>query len=334
MRERVVVLHNAVAEGADPSTADVLDETDFVIGALAKLGVAAERVAVPDGRAWEVLDGQRGTVVFNLVESAPGAPTQQAAAAGVLELLGLPFTGSAAAAIWLTTDKLATRALLVDAGLAVAAGGRVDSAAPEPPRAAPPPWIVKPAWEDSSVGLEGDPVCRTVDQLRARVRALAARFPHQPLLAEHFLPGREFNLSLVERGGRPEVLPVAEIEFRDLGDGAPALVSFAAKWEPDSPEYRQTVRVFPDEDEGLLMTRLREVATTAWYATGVAGYARVDIRLDENGAPRVLEVNANPCIAADGGFVAAAAQAGLDPARLVSHILAAARRHGTAPSAA
>ncbi len=327
---QVVVLHNAVPVGADPSTSDVLDEVALVMSALENLELTAERIAVPEGRVWEVLDGRTDDVAFNLVEAAPGAASQSAAAAAVLELLGVRFTGSSAAAIWLTTDKLATRAVLAAAGVPVAAGGRVDVADPAPHPGVPGPWIVKPAWEDASVGLEGDPVCRTPTELAARVHHLAARFPGQPVLAEHFLPGREFNLSIVERDGRPEVLPVAEIEFRGRGGQAPSLVNFAAKWEPGSPEYQQTVRVFPGDADAALAARLRTLAEAAWHATGVAGYARVDLRLDEHGEPCVLEVNANPCIAADSGLVAAAARAGLDPDRLVATIVEAARRHGGA----
>jgi D-alanine-D-alanine ligase len=274
-------------------------------------------------------------VVFNLLEAPPGSPQLHSAATAALELLSLPFTGTTAAAMWLTTDKLATRALLADHGLPVATGGRFDPDHPTLLDEVPRPWILKPAYEDASLGLEGDPVCATVAQAVARGRDLAVRFPGQPIVLEHFLPGREFNVALLENAGGVEVLPVAEIEFVDFPAGNPELVGYAAKWETGSFEYEHTVRRFPSpEVDGALLVELATLARSAWRACGLAGYARVDLRLDESHRPQVLEVNANPCLSADAGFMAAAARAGLNAAEVVGRIVAAARRRAGRPERA
>lgn len=319
-----------VAPDDDPSTADVLEQARLVESGLETLGLPYQRVSVAEGRVWELAGALTpGVVVFNLLEAPPGAPQRHAAAAAVLELLGAPFTGCGAAALWLTTDKLATRAVLATNGVAIAAGGRVDPQAPALPPGVVWPVIIKPAWEDASLGLEGNPLCSTPEELATRARLLAARFPGQPLLVEEFLPGREFNVALLERAGELEILPVAEIAFVDLPPDEPPIVGYEAKWQPGSPADRHTVRRFPDERaEGALLPRLRGFALAAWRACGVAGYARVDIRLDGRGEPRVLEVNANPCLAPEAGFMAAASRAGLDAAAVVSALLeAAVRRH-------
>lgn len=326
----VLVACPLVAADADPSTADVLEQARLVESGLATLGLPYQRVNVANGRVWELAGALTpGVAVVNLLEAPPGAPQRHAAATAVLELLGAPFTGCGAAALWLTTDKLATRAVLAANGVAIAAGGRVGPQTPALPPGVVWPVIIKPAWEDASLGLEGNPLCGTAEELATRTHVLAARFPGQPLLVEQFLPGREFNVSLLERAGELEILPVAEIAFVDLPSDVPPIVGFEAKWRPGSPADRHTVRRFPDElAESALLRRLRGLALAAWQACGLAGYARVDIRLDGRGEPRVLEVNANPCLAPEAGFMAAAARAGLDAAAVVSALLeAAVRRH-------
>ncbi|HEY6323247.1 MAG TPA: hypothetical protein VJA16_17015 [Thermoanaerobaculia bacterium] len=374
---RVIVAHNPVGAADDPSTSDVLAQVELVAGALAELGIAATRLGVADWRIWEDLQrlatqgpggpgtrgpgtrgpGTRGTagpaalapgtVVFNLVEAPPGMPGVHPATAAALELLGLPFSGSSAAALWLSTDKLAARALLAAEGLPVPPGGRLDHLGDPGPGGAevldrvPPPWILKPAYEDASLGLDGDAVCATREAALARAAELLRRFPGQPLVVERYLPGRELNVSLLAAPPRdqrdqrlrrhpPMVLPVAEIEFEDFPPGMPRIVGYEAKWQPESFAYTHTVRRFPREAASApLLAEARRLALAAWRACGLSGYGRVDLRLDERGVPHVLEVNANPCLAADAGFMAAAAEAGLTAAEVISRILAdAVARHG------
>jgi D-alanine-D-alanine ligase len=188
------------------------------------------------------------------------------------------------------------------------------------------PWILKPAWEDASVGLEGEPVVSTPERALARGRALAARFPGQPILLEHFLPGREFNVSLLEGSAGIEALPVAEIVFVDFPPSVPPLVGYEAKWSTGSFEETHTVRSFPGAEDAALLARVRALALAAWETCDLSGYARVDLRLDEAGAPVILEVNTNPCLSADAGFMAAAGQRGLSAADVVGRILQVALR--------
>lgn len=312
---RAVILHNPVGEGDDPSTSDVLAQVDLVVAGLEALEITHQALAVPDWKPWLVLSPEPGTVVFNLMEAPPGVPHVHPAAAAALELLSLPFTGSQAGALWLTTDKLATRALLAAEGFPVAPGGRLD---PEILDRLPGPWILKPACEDASLGLEGDPVCSTREEALARAKALQERFPGQNVLVETYLTGRELNVSMLAG----EILPVAEIVFEDFPVGMSRVVGYEAKWQEDSFAYVHTARRFPEDpaDAGLL-ERVRKIAEAAWRVCGLRGYARIDFRLDEDGNPYVLEVNANPCLAADAGFMAAAAKAGLAPRDVIRRIL-------------
>ncbi|HVT59586.1 MAG TPA: D-alanine--D-alanine ligase [Thermoanaerobaculia bacterium] len=335
----MIVAHNPVDGDADPSTSDVLAQVDLVCAALGELGVPAQPAALSGGRVWEelpVVAAEAGSLIFNLVEAPPGLPSVHPDTAAVFELLGLPFTGSSAATLWLTTDKLATRALLAAQGLPVAPGGRLDPERPALLERVPGPWILKPSCEDASLGLEGDPLCTSREAALARAAELARRFPGQALLAERYLPGREFNVSILagEGGGNAGAgaLPVAEIVFVDFPAEMARIVGYEAKWRPDSFAYTHTVRRFPnDRASQPLLRQLRLLALAAWDACGLSGYGRVDLRLDERGRPHILEVNANPCLAADAGFIAAAERAGLRPRDVVGRIVASAlAEHGRA----
>ncbi len=264
-----------------------------------------------------------GTVV-NLVESPPGCPTFQVEAAAAFERAGLRVTGSSAEVIRATTDKEATRRTLTRHGVAVAPGGLFDPGHPEVLDLVMPPWILKPSLEDASLGLDTTAVTSDRAEAIARAIELGHLFNGQPVLVEHLLPGREFNLSILESTSGPEVLPAAEMTFVGFPPDRPRILDWEAKWDEDSFAYRNTVRVFLNGSESLLRRHLEEVARVSWSACGLTGYGRVDIRLDEDEVPRVLEINANPCISPDAGFAAAAAKAGIEPHEVVRRILAAA----------
>ncbi|HEY0554261.1 MAG TPA: D-alanine--D-alanine ligase [Thermoanaerobaculia bacterium] len=330
---RVVIAHNPVAAEADPSTSDVLAQVALVAEGLDRLGITAEIVPMADWQPWRGLQPAPGMAVFNLMEAPAGRPEALLGAAAVLELLGVPFTGSPSGVLWVTTDKLATRAVLAAEGLPVAPGGRLDPDRPDLLARIPGPWILKPACEDASLGLEGDPLCATPKAALARARGLAARFPGQAILAETFLPGRELNVSLLAGGDDGvEVLPVAEIVYEGFPEGMSRVLGYEAKWHEESFAYIHTVRHFPEDPaDAALLARAAELSRAAWRIFGLKGYARVDLRLGADGEPRILEINANPCLAADGGFMAAAAKAGLSSGDVVERILADAVLPRTAP---
>jgi ribosomal protein S18 acetylase RimI-like enzyme len=176
---------------------------------------------------------------------------------------------------------------------------------------------VKSVWEHASIGIDDSAIIDSEDR-ETIAAAVAERAPRLggSAFAERYVEGRELNLALIasRSGGDadPEVLPPAEIVFVDYPEGKPKIVGYSAKWEEGSFEYGHTARryEFPREDQALIR-ELERQARAAWSAFGLGGYARVDFRVDAAGKPWILEVNANPCIAPDSGFVAA-----LDHARI------------------
>lgn len=303
---------------------DVLVEAAAVERALRELGWRVQRVPLGlDLRsAARRLRRLGPLVVFNLVESVEGRDRLVHLAPALLDSLGLAYTGSPTEAIFLTSSKLLAKQRMRADGVPTPAWAQVrPGAIPEPDF--PPPYIVKSVWEHASIGLTGSAVTRD----RPAMEQELARRAGRELFVEAYVEGREFNLALLEEPGRrPQVLPPAEIRFQAFPEGKPRIVDYAAKWESGSMEFAQTPRHFdfPEQDRGLLET-LKDLALRCWELFALRGYARVDFRVDAAGRPWVLEVNTNPCLSPDAGFLAAAAQAGLSPAQVVGRIVEGAR---------
>lgn len=319
---KVVLLHGAVAPDAGPDEQDVLVEVETVRRILADLGYAP--VAVPVSLDLEAVRRRlldlRPAFVFNLVESIDGQGRLIHLAPALLDSLGLPYTGAGTEAMFLSSNKLAAKRLLATAGIDTPAWAEEG-----PPESCPPfpgPYIVKSVWEEASIGIDGGSVVADPRRLSGVIRRRRRQFGGE-WFAERFIDGREFNLALLAAPDGVELLPPAEMQFRDFPPGKPRIVDYAAKWDPESFAYHNTVHRFdfPESDRALL-ARLEAVARACWRLFGLRGYARVDVRVDSAGRPWVLEVNANPCISPDAGFAAAAARGGLDLASVIRRILA------------
>ncbi len=322
---RVVVLHDALPEGAGKDLEDNLAQAGEVMRALAVLGHDASRLALVDPVAATERELRRlhPEVVFNLVEAPLGRGCLIPRAPRLLERLRLPFTGAGTAAMRATSQKLAAKRRLRRAGLPTP-----DWWHPGEPSPGLPPgtsYLLKSVWEHGSMGLDEHSLRQGFDPREAGAQLAVAR--HRlggDGFAEEYVAGREFNLSLLAGAGGVALLPPAEILFEDFAShGRPAIVGYRAKWQAESYEYRHTPRRFdlPAADAGLV-AELSRLALACWRLFGLRGWARVDFRVTPAGAPFILEVNANPCLAAEAGFMAAAQRAGLAPPAVVARILA------------
>ncbi|MBM4464724.1 MAG: D-alanine--D-alanine ligase [Chloroflexi bacterium] len=259
-------------------------------------------------------------VVFNLGEGLEGRLFEEARIAWALEAMGYHFTGSRGDAIARSVHKVQTKTLLVASGVDTPSWwlfrhpDEVEGLAADLPF----PLIVKPMAEDASIGVGPDAVLHTAQALRERVAYVVERY-RQAALAEAFVAGRELNISLW--GDPPQVLPLAEIDFSAFADPYARIVSFAAKWEVGSFEYHHTPVLCPAPVDPDLGAHIADVARRAWAAIGCRGYARVDMRVSEEGIPYVLEVNCNPDLSPDAGFYRAAREAGYSYKDMVVQIL-------------
>ena len=258
-------------------------------------------------------------MVFNLGEGLEGRLFEEARIAWALEAMGYRFTGCAGDAIVRSTHKAQAKAILAAHGVPTPPWwlfrhpDEVDPAA-----VFPFPLIVKPVAEDASLGIGPEAVVYTLHQLRDRVDYVVERY-HQAALAEAFITGREFNISLWD--DPPQVLPLAEVDFSAFADPCERIVSFAAKWEAESFEYHHTPVLCPAPVTPALGERIAATAWQAWEAIGCQGYARVDMRLADEGTAYVVEVNCNPDLSPDAGFYRSVQAAGYNYVGMVVHIL-------------
>jgi len=195
-------------------------------------------------------------------------------------------------------------------------------------------FIIKAIWEEASFGIDAGAIMDAKNEADLRAK-LAQRSEHlgREAFAEAYIDGREFNLSVLETEKGPVVLPPAEIDFGDFPPNKPRIVDYAAKWDVNSFEYHHTPRrfEFADADRGLL-DQLVSLAIRCWEVFGLRGYVRVDFRVDDQRRPWVLEINANPCISPDAGFVAAAERGGLNFVNVVDAIVRSAMRGAVKPA--
>lgn len=318
----VLILHGEVGPDAPADEQDVLVQVAAVGQALSARGRrwAAWPVSLDLQGLKARLQADRPELVFNLVETLDGQGRLAHLVAALLEQLGVAFTGSGHDALVLSGNKWLARTWLHHRGLPVPAGERQPGAL----SANDDLWIVKPLWEDASVGIDDHSVC----QGPQAARLLAA---HPDRFAERFVDGREFNVGLLQTEAGVVVLPVAEIRFDQFPPGKPRILGYAAKWQEDSFEYRHTPRQLGlEQTEPALAGALSDIARRCWNALALRGYARVDLRVDGQGQPWLLEVNANPCLAPDAGFAAMLACAGMAFADAIAAICNATRHQPAA----
>ncbi len=336
---RVLVLHNEPVLPPDHPDADsehdVLYTADVVARTLQQAGVPVRRLGVADdmGPLVPGLLAHAPDVVFNLYEGTAQWGNTEAYVAGILEWLQVPFTGSPFQPITLCRSKPLTKSLLAGAGLPTARFFSVESG-PCPANTLGWPVIVKPGTEDASVGIDQASVVTTQEQLDARVEYVLKTYKG-PALVEQFIRGREFNVALVERDGRLDVLPFSEIVFLDEETSAHwPIVSFDAKWRPGTRDFDATPARNPADVTPELEAKVSDLARKAFRLVGCRDYARVDFRVDAAGNPFILEVNPNPCISPLAGLAAALETAKVSYPDFLLGLVKAAVRRGKRPESA
>jgi len=300
--------------GATPDASElgVVAQVTAVCAILERAGYEAPSFAVNDvASLHDFVTRERPDAVFNCCESLLGRAEMEMCLAGLFELLAVPYTGSTPLTLGLGLHKGLTKAVFQAHGVPTADYCVVDSvAALDTLPALVWPLIVKPLAEDASIGIDEGAVVRTVEALRSRVDFLI-RDLGAPVLVEEFIDGREFMVALLASSPREwTTLPIEEVSFAGYPPEHPKILTYAAKWLPDSHAYRLSTVSWPDLAPELV-DRLRQVAIAGARALGLRDYGRVDVRVRNDGAVFVLEVNPNPDIGPDSGFIATARVAGL-----------------------
>ena len=311
---------SALGKSADLAILETLEAIEAVL--IADGHQITRFPAQPDGRWVERMRRGKFDLVFNMCEGLDGVAALEPAVISALEVLAVPFTGCSSWTANLCLRKHVVNAFLDRAGLPVPAFAVVHRGAPIP--AVGFPAICKPAAEDASVGVEQRSVVRTNRALAARVEAMHEGWDE--VLVQRFIDGREVNVGIVGN----TVLPLAEIRFDGLPKRMWRIVSYRSKWVAGSDEDVGAVPECPADLPEPMSAKIKEIALSAWWLVGGTGYGRVDMRIDPDGQPWILEVNANPDIAQDAGLARMALAAGLDYGALIRAVCEdAVSRHST-----
>ncbi len=270
--------------------------------------------------AFQELNQVHWDVVFNFCESSSGDSMQEMYIASVFELLGIKYTGSTPLVLGMALHKDIVKRILYQSGIPTPEFWCV-----RPYQEIPHienrkyPVIIKPNREDASIGIDNHAIVVNEEQLRQRVSYVHKTF-EQAALIERFISGREVNVSIL---GTKELtpLPISEIDFSGMPEHLHKIVSYEAKWSENSIAYGKTKPVCPAQIDEVLAEKVKAIAMDAYKAIGVRHYGRIDMRIDEANNPFVLEVNPNPDISEDAGFVRSARIGGYPYSKLINHIL-------------
>ncbi len=310
----------ADTEGIDVVNAEWKMEFDVIV-TLQELGHDIEVLGVHDD-----LTGIRRTIgqfkpqiVFNLMEAFAGVTTFDQNVVSYLELLRTPYTGCNPRGLILARDKALSKKLLayhripvpeffvVRRGQQLVASRRVRF-----------PLIVKSLFFEASVGISQASVAENEEQLARRVQ-----FIHESLgtaaIVEEFIDGRELYVGVLGNE-RLQVFPVWEMSFASMPDNRWRIATERVKW---SAKYQKKYGVMTDRAKlatGAAEQILR-IAKRTYRALDLSGYARIDLRLDEEGRVYVLEANPNPNLAYGEDFAESGEVAGISYERLLERIV-------------
>jgi D-alanine-D-alanine ligase len=322
----LALVHDHLVPPEDTAGIDILEaewkmEYD-VVETLREIGHEVRVLGINDN-----LGGIRPTaglfkphIVFNLMEAFAGVTTFDQNVVSYLELLGLSYTGCNPRGLILARDKALSKKLLayhrirVPEFTVVRPGRKVAL-----PRRLTFPLIVKSLFFEASAGISQASVVENHDQLARRVT-----FIHEKLgtaaIVEQFIDGRELYVGVIGNE-RLDVLPPWEMSFAQMPDNRWKIATERVKW---STKYQKKHGIMTDQArlDPSMTERMQRIAKRVYRALDLSGYARVDIRMEEQGRMFVLEANPNPNVAYGEDFSESAEARGISYEHLLDRLIA------------
>src|ERR1700689_4718481 len=279
---------------------------------------------------YQVLDGRPqcltslakcdADLVFNLTEAFAGDDTKEMNVAAYMDLLGIRYTGGGPHAHFLAQDKATAKKMFAFHGIktpffATAYRGRIEHA-----HDVSFPLIVKPMWEDGSIGIDAESVVNSVKELMERVEYIQNEFD-SPALIEEYIEGREMYVGVLGSYEKAQALPLVELDLSRLPECTPKIASYDVKFEKNTEAYKRTKSAIAEDLDEATCKRLSETAVAAYRALKLRDYGRIDMRLAPNGDVYVIEANPNPWLASGQEFAMAAKAFGLSYTEMIGTIV-------------
>ncbi|MGQ9706253.1 MAG: methyltransferase domain-containing protein [bacterium] len=241
----------------------------------------------------------------------------------LLEILGIPYSGSGPQCLAHCYDKSLVRGIASEMGIPVPEAFFIK---PEDKTFEIPfafPVIAKPNFGDSSFGITQKSVVDNPEKLLNAIFSIREKFGYdKPILVEEFLTGKDLSVGIIGNPpGSYNVLPIIEEDYSSLPKGLPRICGYEAKWLPDSPYWNiQSIPAsLPDETEKSII----EWCVKLFERLDVRDYSRFDFRLDADDNPKLLEVNPNPGWCWDGHLAKMAKIASMSYSEMLESILKA-----------
>lgn len=282
-----------------------------------KLGVVSDLQVIR-----QAIEEFKPHICFNLLEEFDGVGVFDSHVVSYLEMLRQPYTGCNPRGLMLAHNKAVSKMILRHHRIRVPRfqvfpiGQRFRS-----PSKLPYPLIVKSLTEEGSIGISQASVVHDEDALRERV-AFVHRTIRSDAIAEQYIKGREFYVGVL---GNQQIktFPVWELTFKNLPGAAPKIATGKIKWDL---KYRKQAGVDTGPPAPGSLTEeqsdaMRKLAKRAYKALQLSGYARMDIRLTEDGTPYILEANPNPELGFGEDFAEAGEAAGIQYPQMLQKIL-------------
>jgi len=265
--------------------------------------------------------------VFNLCDEGYfNDPLKEAHIPALLEILGIPYTGSGPRCLIYCYDKSLIRGVAREMGIPVPSGVLIKSEDISFDLPLNFPVIVKPVFGDSSFGITARSVVNTLEELLDVIHETRENFGYdKPILIEEFLTGKDLTVGII--GNPPDdfiVLPIIEEDYSQLPPDLPRICGYEAKWLPNSPygKIRSIKAELSEEVKGFII----DCCLKLFSRLECRDYCRFDWRLDNEGNPKLLEVNPNPGWCWDGHLAKMAEIGGISYPEMLGLILEAAEK--------
>ncbi len=293
-----------------------------ILNTLKELGYSYETICIYDDLSVlaEKIKSFEPGLVFNLVESFKNKSFHERDITAFYKLAGVSFTGCGPTGITLCKNKALSKQILsyhrirVPKFMILKRKKRIHR-----PKQLPFPLIVKPLGEEASYGIAQASLVENDDQFQERVKFIHESLNHH-VIAEEFISGRELYVSVIGNS-RLTVFPVRELKFNQVPDESPKIATYKAKWDEKYRKKWGIKNVFPDDLSKEIVEKIEKTCKKIYRELLISGYARLDLRLTDEGKIVFLEANPNPILAKDEDFAESAKKTGLSYPELIQKII-------------
>lgn len=275
-----------------------------------------------DTDAYEKLKALRPDFVFNVAEGLNGS-SRESQIPSMLEMLDIPFTGSDSVTTGICHDKSRCKEILSYYKIPNTKFFITDAIHKINEKITFPKFV-KPLHEGSSKGIYNSSVVNNSSELRNEILRIKECY-NQPSLVEEYLTGKEFTVAMMGNGENVKVLPLVEINLDSVPEGFNKIYSYEVKWFFDTRESQLDIFRCPAEIDSQLYKQIEEVCSDAYKMLRLRDWARIDVRLDKNNVPNIVEINPLPGILPDPAdnscYPKAAREAGMDYNTMINAVL-------------